>query len=240
MTTAAELIALALLDAGIIGQGQTASAEDTTNARLRLNMMISQWSRKRWLVYRLATYSVTATGATYYTLGSGGNIDAPRTDRLESAFVRLVNPPAPNQVDYPLELLQSREDYNRIALKQLVSFPAYVFYEPSYPLGKVYPWPVPTSGLYEIFVTTKLVLDQITSLATAINLPDEYVPALHYNLVVRLRSAYQRPIDPVANTMAKEALNVLRGSNAQVPRLILPPALRRGGSGYNVWSDQGT
>lgn len=65
--------------------------------------------------------SFAATGAQSYTVGAGQSINITRPDRIEAAFVRLVN--GTQAVDYPLDLLGSREDYNKIALKGLSTFP---------------------------------------------------------------------------------------------------------------------
>ncbi len=237
MTTPAELIALALVDAGVYGQGQTASAEDTNNAFRRLNWMMSQWSRKRWLVYHLIDVSFTSTGAQSYTVGAGGNFNTPRPDRLEAAFVRQLLPSGQNQIDYPLQVLQSREDYNRIALKTMGTWPSLVFYDSDYPLGNLYVWPIPAASQFAIHLSLKQPLSQFTSLAQDINLPPEYEGALFYNLVVRLQTSYKIPLDPMAVALAKDGLNVLRGANTQIPSLRMPNTVLNRGRYYNVYSD---
>lgn len=238
MTTPRDIINLALKDAGVLGIGQTANAEDTNDTFTRLNYMIAQWARKRWLIYHLISLSKVSTGAQFYTVGPGGdfNIDQ-RPDRLEDAFFRQIVQSQPNQIDYPLQILESREDYNRISIKQLQSFPSYIWYNPAFPLGEVYPWPIPSPTIYSVFITVKKVLAQFTSLSQDIILPPEYMSALHYNLAVRLRPAYQMPADPSLVGLAKDALNVLRTSNAQIPRLRMPNDVIRPGI-YNPYSDQ--
>lgn len=237
MTTPAEMIALALVDAGIYGQSQTASAEDTNNAFRRLNWMISQFARKRWLVYHLIDVAFTTTGAESYTVGSGGNFNTPRPDKIESAFARQLLPGSPNQIDYPLEILQSREDYNRIRMKTLGSWPSLVFYDSDYPLGHLYVWPVPAASQFSIHISLKQPLSQFATLTQDIDLPPEYEGALFYNLVVRLQTAFKIPLDPVAVALAKDGLNVLRGSNTQIPTLRMPGAVLGRGRAYNIYSD---
>ncbi len=237
MTTPAQLIALALVDAGIYAQGQTASAEDTNNAFRRLNYMISQWARKRWLVYHLIDVTCTTTGAESYTVGTGGDFDTLRPDKIESAFARQLQPSGQNQIDYPLQILQSREDYNRIRLKSLGSWPSLVFYDSDYPLGNLFVWPVPSSGQFTVHISVKQPLEQFATLTQDIDLPPEYEGALHYNLVVRLQAALKIPPDPITVAMAKDGLNVLRESNAQIPSLRMPNAVLNRGRAYNVFSD---
>lgn len=237
MTTALDLLNLAMKESGVLGVGQAASAEDVTDNLKRLNIMIAQWSRKRWLVWNLVATSLTSTGAQSYTVGPGQDFDIVRPDRLEDAYMRLLQPSGPNQVDYPLEIIEAREDYDRIGVKQLVSWPSYCFYDSGYPTGSVYFWPVPTASIYELFIVTKTVISQIATPATVINMPPEYEGAILYNLAVRMRPAYQLPPDPSLTALAEDALNLLRNANAQVPRLNMPQGLRGAGI-YNIFADR--
>jgi hypothetical protein len=236
MATARDLITLSLKDAGIVGVGQTANAEDINDGLTRLNAMIAQWSRRRWLVYHLVDVVFTATGALSYSIGIGGDIPANRPDQIESAFFRQTVGSIPNQVDYPLFILPSRENYNMIALKTLQSFPQYLFYDSGWPLGNVFIWPVPTS-LYEVHLSLKATLQQVSNLTDVINFPPEYEEALRLNLSVRLRVAYQMSPDPGLNALAKVALNTIKNSNAQIPTLQLPGDLVRSRLPYNLYSD---
>lgn len=236
MTTAADLITQALKIAGVMGVGQAAAAEDVEDALIHLNQMISQWNRKRWLIYHLVDTPLTATGATSYTVGPGGNFAVPRPDRLEAAYFRQLISGAPNLVDYPLTILSSREDYSHIRLKSLTTWPETIFYDAAFPLGAVYPHPVPQAGLFELHLVTKDTLAQFAVPGSVANLPPEYLAALQWNLAVRLRSAWQMPPDPVAIGLAKDALTVIRNANTQIPRLRMPAGLAKGG-GYNIYSD---
>jgi hypothetical protein len=237
VSTPADIVALALVHAGVVGQGQIGAPEDTNNAFDILNMMLSQWSRKRWLVYHLIDVSKVTTGAQSYTLGPGGDFNTPRTDRIESAFVRQLLPGGQNQPDYPLEILQSREDYNQIALKTMGTWPSVLFYDSGYPMGAVYVWPLPAASQFEVHLSLKQPLTQFASLAQDIVLPPEYIPALFYNLAARLRPAYGMGPDPTITAMAKDALNVLRGANTQIATLRMPGTLVGQARMYNVFSD---
>ncbi len=238
MTTPLDIINQALKKAGILGVGQTALAEDTNDAFNDLNDMLGQWQRKRWLIFHLVDYAFTSTGAIYYTVGPAGDFPiTPRPDQIESAFFRqVINNPPPNQIDYPLELIRAREDYNLIRLKQLVTFPQYIFYDADFPVGKVYPWPIIQDNLYELHITVKATLNQFTTLNETINLPLEYMAALKFNLAVRLKQAYQLPPDAALIGLAKDSLNVIRNANLGIARLQIPAALIRPGI-YNIYSD---
>lgn len=238
MTTPMDVITAALKKAGILGVGQIALAEDINDAYADLNDMLAQWQRKRWLIWHLVDYSITSTGAQSYTIGPGGDIDVlTRPDRLESAFFRQLVNSNPNRVDYPLEIIEARETYNLISLKQLTSFSYYIFYDTGFPLGTLYPWPIAQASQYEIHISVKEQLNQFTSLGETIVLPLEYFAAMKWNLAVRLVVSYKLPMDPALVALAKDSLNLIRNANAQIPRLQMPRDLVFPGL-YNIYSDQ--
>lgn len=236
--TVGDLITLALQDSGVVGQGQTPSAFDMFNAYRRLNFMVAQWNRKRWLIYHLIDASFTSTGALSYTVGLGGDFNINRPDRLEFAFFRQLVNTGVNQIDYPLQIIESREDYDRIALKTMGTWPSLIFYDSAFPLGSIFVWPVPQASLYQIHLTLKETISAFTSVSQTINLPPEYEAAIHYNLCARLRPAYQMDPDPSITALALESLNVMRGANAQISSMRLPNAVVQRRYAYNVFSDQ--
>lgn len=243
--TVRDICIQALKDCGAFGVGQTPLAEDITDAWFRLQTMLEMWNRKRWLVYHLKTILCTSTGAQTYTVGPGGDFDtgvgSTRPDKLENGnFLRQLTQSQPNQIDYPLELLQSMEDYNHIALKQLKSFPGQIFYDPSWPLGTLYVWPVMQANIYATGICIKESLPAaFANLSSQIGLPYEYIGTIISNLAIMLKPKYGMPIqpgDPLA-ALAKSNLNTLRGANTAIARLQVPADLNRPGV-YNIFSDR--
>ena len=242
ISTVGDLITLALKDSGVLGVGQTALAEDANDALSRLNMMLGQWNRRRWLIYHLVDTYLQSAGAQSYTIGTGGQFNVTRPAKIAAAFSRM-NPgangqPSASSVDYPLEIVAAREDWNQIKVKGIASFPYYCFYDAAYPLGQLYFWPVP-QNIYELHVSTLDVISAFTGLSQTIALPPEYFEALLYNLMTRLRVGYRLPPDPAIDGLARAALQTIRTANAQVPRLSVPSDLSQPRGRYNVYSDQG-
>lgn len=256
MTTPLDIITQALKEVGALGQGQTAASVDVNDAFLKLNWMLSQWQRKRYLVYHLVELSFVCTGAQSYSIGQGGNFSYSAGDfnsdfnndfsggggalaatnrpaKIESAFVRQLS----GMVDYPLTMINSKEDYDHIALKTLSSWPSHLYYDAAWPIGWLYPWPVPLANIYELHITIVAQLSQFNSLTQPISLPPEYFAAIFYNLAVRLYPSYTTQPNPITIAMAKDALNVLRMSNSRIANLRMPIDLVRPGV-YNPYSDQ--
>lgn len=262
-TTAGDICKQALKDCGAIGQGQSPTAEDTSEAQMRLQWMLQEWERKSLLVYHLVTNGINpTTGATTYSIGPGGNIDtnqpfnpfnqqfnyqfgpaypaSARPAKIESAFLRQIQNTAPNQIDYPLRIIQTMNDYNRIALKSLQTFPGYLFYDPAWPLGVLYPWPVPQANIYAFYCT---YLEQLPPMfatqSTVINLPFEYFNAMVLSLALRLRPKYgivSFPGDPLPG-LVKDAIATLRKANTRVTSLVMANDLLTGQQ-YNIFSDR--
>lgn len=177
--------------------------------------------------------------------GAGGAqapVSSARPNRIEYAFLRqLTNTqaaPGTNLVDYPLRVLQSREDYSKIALKTMVSFPGCVFLDTDWPAGKVYVYPVMQANIYELHLGIRCQLPiSWPTLATKFILPFEYYGAMLYNLALRLGPKYGITPSQELREAAKDSLNVLDSGNAQIAALGVPSMLTRPGI-YNIFDDR--
>ncbi len=152
-STARDFITLALKEAGVLGVGQTALPEDINDGFTYLTRMLAQWQQKRWIVPNLIDTSAVANGAVSNLIGPGQHYNVKRPDKIQAAYFKQLNSGS-DDVSYPLIPLWSREDYSRIALKNLQAWPSYYFYDNAFPYGNVFIWPIPTSQ-YEIHLITK-------------------------------------------------------------------------------------
>jgi hypothetical protein len=241
VATAFDIVSAGLKKSGIVGLGQTPDGTDTIDALADLNDMLAQWTTQRWMVWNEVDLSFVSDGRTgSYTVGPAGNYNVtPRPDRIEAAYLRqLINPPGLN-VDTPLKVIPSREEYSTLSLKTLVSFPLYVFLDSSYPTGNLFVYPVPNASIYEVHLILKNVLPTLL-INTPISMPGQYIAAMKFNLAKRLRQAYGKGLrpDPELNALARSSLDIVKQSNLQIPELIVPNSVLGSGSGYNIFSDQ--
>ena len=57
-------------------------------------------------------------------------------------------------------------------------------------------------------------------------LPPEYIPALKWNLTIRIHASYPgNPATPEVVALARDSLNVIRNANAEIPELSMPAGL---------------
>src|SRR5882672_5789545 len=163
--TGLDVVKQSLFKAGITGRGITPSSADTQDALADLNDMLDQWRTNNFLVWdKLNTGFVGDGRTTPYSVGPGGEYNMnPRPNRIYSAFVRQIQNVGSLQVDSPLHVRDSREEYDRINTKTLTSFPEAVFLDTAMPLAQlfVYPWPTP-AGQYAVYITTRGSIPVIT------------------------------------------------------------------------------
>jgi hypothetical protein len=235
MTTAVDLITLALKDIGALGIGQAISADDTADALATLNMMLGQWQGERLSVYHLVDTAKQSTGAVSYSIGIGGDFNVARPIKINAAYARLQSSGSGSNVDYRISMIDAREDYSRISLKTLSSFPEYAFYDAAFPLGNLILYPVPNSS-YELHIVTMEQLPQFTTPAQVVNLPPEYMAMIRYNLAVYIAPSYQ--IQPMAALvqLAMNAKRTVKRMNAQIPAMTMPRGIGSK-SKYNIYSD---
>lgn len=261
-TTVGELCLEAIKESGALGLGQDASDDDLDAAQVRLQWMLQEWQRKRYMVYHLLTALCMATGNQTYSVGPGGQFDtgpgSSRPDKIESAFLRqLVSGQdwgdfggdfggdfsggaltMSNNIDTPLALLHSMEDYARIGMKGLGTFSSAIFYDPMWPVGTLFPWPIPQASRYAIGIVIKAPLPvSFAGRNARFNLPFEYFNAIVYNLAMRLRSYYRIPAIPgdALPGLAKDGMQTIRGANGAIAALSMPIGTRT--RQYNIFSD---
>lgn len=239
MTTWSQLIALCLRDAGITGMGQTPNAQMMQDAVDRANLQLDEWREDEFVIFRLDDLSYNMTGAASYTVGPGGQFNiAVRPELIDGAFIRqMTNAQTP--VDYQIEVLNSRIDYSRITIKSLTGAPSdLLWYDNAYPIGTVYPWPIPTSQVpYQLHLLIRALLDKIDDPTATILLPPRYGNMLYWNLCMIFREAFGYPPRPLTVKRAGATLRNIRRKNAHIPKLLMPNGI--GFRAYDPISDRG-
>jgi hypothetical protein len=238
VTTVQDIVTFAHQQNGVGANGQTLSAFDLASGLTWMQKTLSQWQRRRWLIWQLVDVAATATGALNYTVGTGQSFNVPRPDRIEMAYARLLSGALP--IDYPLSLLNSHEDYAALPIKQLSTFPAAAFYDPGMPNGLLYVWPLPNAQ-WEIHMLVKQQIGNVVSLTDVLAMPPEYEEALTWTLAAKLRPSYGLPPDPTINAAMVAAMATIRVANAQIPTLDMPSGLPMPGSlgGVYPWLSGG-
>ena len=208
MTTAAELISSSLRLIGAVAAGESPDADEQADALAALNQLLESWNLQGLSLYRQENVVYTLVPSQQdYTIGSGADFDGARPITLNGAFVTRGG------IDYPL-YVATQPEWNGIIQKSTESqIPGVIYYEPTFPLGTVHVWYVPTEAL-PITLAVNMQLAAVADIGDTLVFPPGYERALRYALAVELAPEYpavmlsQRVIDT-----ADEALALIKSSN---------------------------
>lgn len=211
MTTANDLIKRAYKTAGILGEGETMTAEMASDGLVYLNDLLELLSLEKLMIYQTTEESHTMDGSASYTWGSGGDIATTRPLRITSAYFRVTG------IDYPVSIIRDKNQwdgiYDKTDTSDLVDF---IYLYNDYPLATLYVYPQPSAG--DLYLTTWKQLSSLALGTTSISLPPGYEAMLRFNLAQHARREYQMPPDMELNQIAME-------SKASIKRVNSKPSL---------------
>ena len=225
----ADLVRATLRLIGAISSSETPNADESSDALEALNLMLGSWGASRFLSASTGKVTKTMTGATSYTIGTGGDINTTRPTAL------YVVTYTTGGIDYNVEVIDY-SDYQKIGLKTVSgTIPDFIALKPDNPLSTIYLYPIPTTGT--------LTLDSVRpatdlTLADDLPYPPEWIRALKFNLAVELSPEFGFTISPELAVLAKESKEIVMRSMVTVPKARFDPLLysNRGG-GNRILSD---
>ena len=237
--TAADICRAALLDLNIFEPSDAVSNDDLAFVLTKLNRILDNWNADRQAVYADAFTTDTLTPAlSPHTIGPTGTwVTSQRPESIEGAS--LIFPTA-NKPEVAITL-RDADWYNALSIPTLsTANPTDLYYEPDWPNGKLFFYPVPSSA-YQVSLWTRLVLAQL-ALTDTFTLPPGYQDAITLTLSEDIASTYEKPVPAVLARKAVDARARVFTANTVIPRLDtqdsgMPTASGSGGNGtyYSGW-----
>jgi len=229
--TVADLIKAALKRINVIQSNESPSAEDQSDAFLRLNDLVDAWQTERLTIFTVTRTTWTiVSGTRDYAIGGARPTFVDRVTYLDTTAT------VPNET--PLSLLTD-EQWAVWPQKTLTSSTPYVaYYNPTFPTGTLSLLPTPTSATLQGVLYAPNPVQQFATTADVISMPPGYQRALRDNLAVELWPEFREnvPIDPMLVQSARESKAEMKRLNSRtidiVPNMSL---LRR--SWYDINSD---
>jgi hypothetical protein len=217
-TSALDIITGAAKLLGVLFKSETLSADEAADGLVTLNDMLDSWSNDGLIGSASTIESFSLTGASSYTIGSGGTFSTTRPINLLTAVVRL------SSVDYPLEIITQEQYQTEISVKSITSsIPQYLTYDNAYPLGVIKMFPIPTSGS-TLYLQSDKPLSNLSALTTTVDLPPGWKRALKYNLAIDMASEYGVEIPPAVVPVAKESLGAIKRATSINNAMPLMPS----------------
>lgn len=219
MATALDLIKAQLRDIGALAVGETPSAEDAQDALAEMNRMLGSWSNEGLMAFERVREEFTLTaGSASRTIGATGNFATTRP--LEIVEATIEDQTASPTAEYPVRVL-TRSEWALITQKDTQStIPAQLFYEPTFPNGTLYLFPVP-SAAHKLVLYSRKPLTAISALSSTISLPPGWEDALVKNGAIRLSPGYGKEPSALLLQQAIETkAEIKRANNLLNPRLM--------------------
>jgi hypothetical protein len=205
VTAARDLINSSFRLIGILGEGESPSAQQSNDALITLNALIDSFSNESLMIYTKAREQFNlVAGQQIFTFGTGGDFNSTRPQMIENALI-IAPQNSPNP-ELQMQIL-NKDQYASIILKSTTStIPLYLYNDTAYPLSNIYLWPVPQIITPIVFFSWK-PLTTLSTLDTVISLPPGYERMLRFNLAVDLGPEYgvQPREDVIAIAMQSKA-----------------------------------
>jgi hypothetical protein len=226
--TVLDLITEALLDLGVLAEGEPPSSPQANGALSKLNSMLDSWNTQKLTVYgSTPTVVPIVAGQLSYTMGPSGNINTDRPITIQAAYLRNPNTGPQQTMDIPLQILTDEEYQNYPYKLSTTNIPFAVWINYTAPIATVTLVPGGTDTNYSLVLWQQGRFASLT-LNQQFLLPPGYREPIVANLVLRLSPGYSIPPSGITSQIAIAGKRNLQTVNLQVNALNVDPLLTRG------------
>jgi hypothetical protein len=208
MPTISEVVSSGFTEIRMARAGDVINPEDMTWGLYVLNRILDLWNADTRKVWTSGYTDYTLTPAlSPHTIGVGGTFNVTqRPVRLEAAAINLGSNTF-TQLNVRDAAWYEQQPVPAIS----TTLPTDVYYEPAWPLGKLYFWGVPSTA-YSVRLWTRALLAQV-ALTDTFSLPPGYQAALELTLAEALASSGGQTPSAMTVQSAKDARAVIFGNN---------------------------
>lgn len=185
-----QIITDALLEIGVLYDGEVPTPSMLTNANRKLNMMIKNWMADDiglWL-NSFVTMPLTVAKQSY-TIGLSGTPDLAIPRPLDIIEARYESPAGDELTMFKI----SRDDYVSLVLKTSQGVPSQYYYDTQLSNGVMYIWETANVVGSFIEMTVKTPVQDFVSAADTPDFPQEWYEPLMWNLAAKLMPGYKTP-----------------------------------------------
>ena len=232
-TTAVDQINAALRLIGMLAEGETPSANTSSDALNALNQMIDSWNTERLSVFNTQDQMYSWTpGLKTQTLGPTGDFVGNRPVLLDdSTYFRDPS----SGISFGIKFI-NQQQYDGIAVKTVTStYPQVMWINMEYPNITMTVYPVPTKVLEWHFISVE-ELDKPATLATNLTFPPGYLRAFKYNLACEIATEFGVEPPPNVARIAMTSKRNLKRINNPDDIMSLPYSIVATRQRFNIFA----
>lgn len=232
-TTLAAIVTATLQEMGALGVADTADPDVATYLKGKWNRLMDTWNVEAAGAYASDPQSFTITAnLNPHTIGPSGSTPTwtrdPRPNEIENVGLVISGT---TDIFIPI-VMHDEAWYANLSVPDLTStYPTDGYYNPGWPLGSLYLYPVPTAA-NSIAFTTRIAFAQASLLTSLVWLPPGYLNATIMTLAEESCRAVTEQ-DPSVDLVrrAQKARAIIFGQNDVTPMLEtdVPGMARRAG-----------
>lgn len=211
-TTVRDIINGSLRLLGVLAQGETPSAAESSDALSAMNMMLDSFSNEHLFLYKrtIEEFTLVSSQSTY-TMGTGGDFSTSNPIKVEAAYIK-INTSSP-AFEVPMDILNA-DQWADITQKSVTSaIPTRLYVQNGQPTSTLYMWPVPTVA-YNIVLHSLKPIGSFSSINDSVVLPEGYERLIRYNLAIELAPEYNKEPSGTVIKIANDAKANIKRSNS--------------------------
>ena len=215
---ALSLVNAAVQELGVLSAGENLSSDDQAWVLQKLQRLIDTYNARRVMIYTttFTSFALVANLAPH-TIGPAGTFAVnQRPVEIPSIGLQLLNT-SPQTVEVPLNA-RDAEWWASNRVKNLTSvIPTDYYYEPDWPLGSIYFWPVP-SAVNNVLIQQRTVIIDPANLAAPFTMPPGYWNLIAYELAIECADSFSKQVSPNLQARYEKALRAVQSNNIKSPR----------------------
>ena len=228
--TVTDILYAALLEIGVTAVGDTLSADDSNWGLQKLQRLIDHINAQRQLIYAVEFDVYTLPILTPLANGDYPPVTIGPSDLIPTPNFSIVNrpvklvsatfilPSGTSNIDVAMNVRDQQWWANQTIKNLTSSICTDVYYEPTYPAGSLFFWPVSTIA-NQVRLEWWTGLAQAVSLATKLLYPQGYWEYIVTTLALNLCPSYEKQPNAILIKMQAEAKAAITENNAQAPRI---------------------
>ena len=208
-----DLVADILREIRVLNAIDPANAPDLTYVLRKTNRLLDLWNAKRQAVYAVETVAFNLTpGLSPHTIGPTGTVVvSSRPVEIEPSGASWTL----NDVSTPVTV-RSMTWWAEQRMQAIeLMFPTDVAYNPTWPNGELYFWPVPNTAT-AVSLQVRLVLATLTE-TSVLDMPPGYAEALILTVAESCIDPFGVDVPPTLARRAMEARGIAFANNIETP-----------------------
>jgi hypothetical protein len=224
-----DLVADILREIRVLNAVDPANAPDLSYVLRKVNRQIDQWNAKRQAIYAVESVTFNLTpGLSPHTIGPSPAtvVVSSRPESLEPSGASWTE----NDIVTPITVRDMTWWAQQGTPAIEMAFPTDVAYNPAWPNGELYFWPVPNAAT-SVSLQVRVVLAALTETST-LDMPPGYAEALILTVAEGCIDPFGVDVPATLSRRAMEARGIAFGNNIDSPPLETSDYGVPSGGGY--------